>query len=45
MIAKVTAILIDNETFTVGEIVENLQSDIEMSKNVEEAIMIIKEQS
>lgn len=45
MIAKVTAILIDNETFTIGEIVENLQSDIEMGKNVEEAITIINEQS
>jgi len=45
MVAKVTAILIDSETFTVKEIVENLRNPDGIQENVQEAITIINEQS
>lgn len=45
LIGKVTSILIDFETFTCKEIVDNLSNNEEMIKNIEEACSIIKESS
>jgi len=43
LVSKVTAILIDFETFKVIEIVNNLSNNEEMIKNIEEAVSIIKD--
>lgn len=42
LIGKVTAILIDKETFTTNEILENLQNTQNLKTHVDEAIELIQ---